>query len=536
MKLSLLPALLLLAAAPTFAQGDPTYTVHGTVFDTVTNQPIPRALVESNDSRLATLTDASGRFTLPIVLPPAADRTVPPEIQLTAVRPGYLPASPEPVDLLSPEIQLRLTPAATLTGQVAAAALEDPTDIGVQLYSRTVSSDGTYVWLPLQTQRTDGHGTFRFTRLPPGDYTIATTPLLPTELYPARTGPAQQYPETFLGGTPSLDGSLKLHLRAGTTARADLQLRLATYYPVTIPLRNKFVQNEIGVEILNIESSTGLPCAYSEPHQACDCWFQPGPHTLIFYSDLKTQSYAQLDLNVPAAPLTTAPVVLSPAAPIPIRVTQQFSHPEQMSEREQQATRPGMLSRKMPLVMIALSNSRTRESSSSGELGEDGKQSMRALPPGTYQAEYGSTHGYVAAITSGSTDLRYQSLVLTGSTAPEPLDVTVRDDGPTLTGTVDFGTTPSPHHPVVMLLPADGARRTAYAFPGAGGTFKIENFVPGDYRVVAFEPTPAMPQLAYRDPEVRALIEAQTPVLHALPNQQLNIAVPLFHLPDDPTP
>ena len=52
------------------AQTDALYHVHGRVLNASTHHPIARALVATNDHRLATMTDTNGTFALEVSVAP----------------------------------------------------------------------------------------------------------------------------------------------------------------------------------------------------------------------------------------------------------------------------------------------------------------------------------------------------------------------------------------------------------------------------------------------------------------------------------
>src|SRR6202166_3004587 len=118
--------------------------------------------------------------------------------------------------------------------------------------------------------------------------------------------------------------------------------------------------------------------------------------------------------------------------------------------------------------------------------------------PGRYRVSANTGLGYVSAITSGSTDLLQKPLVVgAGGTIPA-MEITVRDDGAELEGTVDSSkssaaaTVPPGRfggpQDIVYVVPTDGMdSRTKVTAINPDGSFAISQIAPGTYHVLAIE-------------------------------------------------
>src|SRR5207302_6660247 len=51
------------------------------------------------------------------------------------------------------------------------------------------------------------------------------------------------------------------------------------------------------------------------------------------------------------------------------------------------------------------------------------------VPPGRYRVRVIVNGGYASSVVSGSTDLQQNLLTVDGGSAPQPIEITVRDDG-----------------------------------------------------------------------------------------------------------
>ena len=173
--------------------------LHGTVVNSVTHEPISRALVFSPDNRYATMTDSQGGFEF--TFPPAAtakstnpgsagtvglsarmelNDTNRPSM-LMALKPGFL-ADPneQPPNLQlssAKEVTISLVPEALIVGHVALPTSEAPDPIEVEIYRRQVQ-DGRARWESGGVARTKSNGEFRFAGLSAGTYKLLTHELM----------------------------------------------------------------------------------------------------------------------------------------------------------------------------------------------------------------------------------------------------------------------------------------------------------------------------------------------------------------------
>src|SRR6202166_3065249 len=116
--------------------------------------------------------------------------------------------------------------------------------------------------------------------------------------------------------------------------------------------------------------------------------------------------------------------------------------------------------------------------------------------PGRYRVSVNTGIGYVSAITSGSTDLLQKPLVVgAGGTIPA-MEITVRDDGAELDGTLDFVKVGPGRQALqrrwdgplgnIYVIPIDKIdSRLKVGYANGDGTFTIQQIAPGTYHVFA---------------------------------------------------
>src|SRR5215470_17088413 len=158
------------------SQNKNRFSLGGTVVNSVTGEPVSRALVSAADRQYA-MTDTSGHFQL--------DGLHGGDVMLTAAKPGFFnpdPAGPiqEPSVRVSltadiADVVVKLMPQAVVAGRItslAGAALED---FPVRLYVRKIL-EGRAQWQPAGTTQTDEDGAFRIADLRPGQYCLSAGP------------------------------------------------------------------------------------------------------------------------------------------------------------------------------------------------------------------------------------------------------------------------------------------------------------------------------------------------------------------------
>jgi hypothetical protein len=143
----------------------------------------------------------------------------------------------------------------------------------------------------------------------------------------------------------------------------------------------------------------------------------------------------------------------------------------------------------------------------------------------------------VASINSGSTDLLHQPLIIGMSGSVSPLEITLRDDGVDVEGTVYSAdttldrVTPNSafNQPLgfVCLVPMDSIdKRCRTAWVGADGTFNFQQLAPGSYHALAMER--GHPQIDWLSDEILAQYESKAQVVHVARDQKERIRLPLI--------
>ena len=241
------PASLLRAQAPSAPQKAPrTYTISGTVVSAATGTPLAQTrvtLIDTNNSRNAAslLTGEGGRFTFP--------RLGPGKYSLQGSRRGYLTSGYQQheqfwsaivtgEELETENLQLRLMPAAVLSGKVLDETGEPVRGAEIKLYMEQHANGMTRVMPAGNTQAND-LGVFEFFSLSPGKYFAAVSArpwyaVHPPSAAPDNTGSPPvlvdksldvAYPITYYGGTTSSEEASPILIKGGD--REEIEISLA---------------------------------------------------------------------------------------------------------------------------------------------------------------------------------------------------------------------------------------------------------------------------------------------------------------------
>jgi len=517
-----------LAAPSVFGQAYPpedadTFTIRGIVINSVTHAAVARALVFSADNHFASLTDGDGRFQFKIrhprnprnprsqgnltnALPPpgTADSRTVTNLFLNARKPGYLDGAGRQVSIDSdgddpPEVRMSLIPEALITGRVNLPATDGTQEIQVHVYRRQVQ-EGRANWIPAGSARTRATGEFRLANLHEGDYKLFTGELLDSDpLTVDPRGPLFGYPPAYFPSAADFESAAIIHLQAGQIFSATLTPSRKEYYRVRIGVVNVPPGAGVGVFVEpQGHRGPGYSLGFNTNDSAVEGTLPNGSYTVEAISYGENGSTGTVNFSVNGAPVRGLNMALVPNGFIEARVR---------DERTKSDNNPPQ----SPLNLASAFNVRlapTGEFTQANVLWlrpsrnqEDESLQVGGAPPGTYRVRAGCyPWGYVASVNSGGRDLLQQPLVVGLGAAIPTLEITIRDDGAELQGTIDnwprdermpMPRNASGDEPTVVLLPApDGAGQFCQMPASPTGEFSFPQVPPGEYRVIAFDHLP----------------------------------------------
>lgn len=564
MRFSLFAGCLLFSALLIRAQStvDTVYRLHGSVVNGVTGRPIGRALVVSQDRRLATMTNAEGQFSLEVSVPAAAaaqaetkrqfvggsvltgsDGSVGPLVSsggtglvLSAQRPGYLESRQGANVLLDSNagtrsITLRLLPAASIHGQITANGAEGLRGVRVELLRRAVL-DGRPSWQMASARQVEADGSFSMTDLQPGEYTVATSEWSPVGFNGAADAAAtEQYPPDFLGDTRTLEGATKIHLAYGQSAQADLHLRAVPYYPVTIPVQGLAPNTGANVRVVAGAGFQLYQLGWSNSDTAVKGALPDGDYLVIVNTFGSQHAGTQVPIHVANAPVMHAPAGLTPTQDIPVLVRDERTQTGNGGSANVtlQVIGGSSLQVSTPGFFLAVRPEDPEAGGGGMMQNTAGGTVLQNMMPGRYFVQGNALgRGYIAAITCDGVNLLTGAMVVNDSGHTSPVEVVLRDDSGTISGTVDVASR-GLSAARVLIVPTDGSGHVLHAYVTAAGKFEMGNVPPGSYRVFAM-PADTNETLPYLDAEAMKPYDGKGSAVSVMAGQTAQVQAELIAL------
>lgn len=502
--IALLPLALASAIPQARAQDAPAapsgYTVRGAVVNAVTSQPVARALVSLAQDQ-AMLTDTNGQFSFANV---AAGNYA-----LSVTKPGYQGRGgfmggmhsvppftrqhPEPplqiqVGPDMPSVSLSIVPLAAIAGHIALSTADPADEIRIQAFDRRIQN-GRPHWTLAGEARTRSDGSFRIANLEPGSYRLSTSASLdrPGLALNAR-GSVWGYPSLYYPGTTDVSGAGILTVGAGQQVEADITVVRQQFFPV-VGVVHSSAETPANFEILDSAGrQTGLFARFDRQDGTVHAAVPNGTWTIEAHAFGKSPEWGSTTFQVNGAPATFA-ISLQSIPRIPVIIRRDFSN---WDSSQPVGAGPGM--------NIELTNADEMRSASFGGMGRDeaaggtGWQ-LNISEPGRYWVKAEAfPPAYVSSVTSGGVDLGSNPLVVLPGSTPPAVEVTLRDDGGTITGIIGSQTPGAPNPNAagespqvwVYAIPLfSTAAALRNVMPNSDGQFSFYAMAPGSYRVVA---------------------------------------------------
>jgi Carboxypeptidase regulatory-like domain len=540
MLLLAFPSLRLHAQYENNGTGQKNYEVRGTVVNSVTHEPIARALVTiTEETSSSQLTDNQGRFEFPNV---PTGRSV-----LQARRPGFFaPGSRGDVFLpiaVGSDIgdrTLTLEPAGSITGQITMPASDPGSNIRVQLMRRTIQ-EGRARWAIAGMKLTNSEGVFRFGNLQRGDYKLITASSLDPDIFssqaPVRWGfPSASYPEE---GNSDTTGFLRL--TPGQQLNAPLAVTREPFYSVTIPVANQLPQG-YSVQISDGRGRLNdVSTFYDSRQQQFRAYLPNGSFTVTIQSYMPSPGFASEPITVRNAPVQVQGLAILPIHPIPVTIRKEFTSANndgpQMIEIEN--GKQVEISRDINLMLFSAAEEEFVGVNLRHEPGGDNSAwVLENVLPGKYWVQTYANQGYVASITAGGTDLARDPLVIGPGGTSAPIEIVLRNDMATMSVRLK-NTSPSINasspndtpelHPDIQsplgflyLVPQFDTSSVVQQAVPLQQTTSLLNLRPGTYRVLALD-RPF--DLEYRNPKALEAYSGKGQTITLEPNGTANIDV-----------
>jgi hypothetical protein len=458
-----------------------TYTLAGTVINSVTGDPIPRAVVQAGER--IQFTDSQGRFQF--------GGSAAGTYTIFAVKPGFFSESDVSDGLSRPTTVtagpdssptvVKLVPEGIIFGHIRDENGEPLEGVAVGVQGWRIV-DGRRQSQPFGGQSTDENGYFRIFGLNPGTYYVsATAPANWGAILPGR-GAREGYPPSYFPGVRQRSAATPIRLAAGQSVQADFALRRVLTFQVSGQLVG---YPGIRLHMLQISDA-------SDPSATVGVRLDRGTGTFIAPAvpagSYRIQARAddesgrslmgEVTVNV-NADVSGVVVAVAPAVSIPVVVNTEFlsSSPTNRSDtvtvRLDMADGQGVIG----------SNQLSTPEESNGQH----RLVVASVSPGRYYVDVlPAGNWYVQSLVSGSTDLFSEPLTVVSGSQLAPIEAVLRDDPATLAG--DVRSDGAAAVGIVLALMADAPLRVPRVVPAdAQGAFRFDNLPPGSYILLAFD-------------------------------------------------
>jgi hypothetical protein len=547
------------------AESSQAQTIHGVVINSISHEPIGRALVSSTDNRLATMTDSQGRFEF--VIPGAAVNTAQTAIAgvntfhgtaratvsalgittLTATKPGFLADpndGPGTVQLNHDhDITLSLVPEALITGRVMVSSYDGATPVQVQLYKRQVL-EGRAHWVPAGEATARANGEFRFAELYPGIYKLFTLEVLDRD--PETFTPGAQlygYPPIYFPAAHDFASAATIRLEAGKTFQADLSPIRQAYYRVKVPVGNAVPGAPVAVTVMpQGHRGPGFSLGYNDRDRSIEGMLPNGVYALEAASYGPSPASGTLTISVRDAAVDGPTMMLVSNASITVNVRPEFSS---ASARSGPLLRGGGRYFNIRLEPADDFGQGRAAYLRPPKSPQDTSLVIDSVAPGRYWVRVDSSVGFASSITSGALDLLHHPLIVAAGASAPPIEITLRDDAAELQGTIEavgsslnagqvsYGfaggtmyTSSSPPAAYIYCVPLpDSTGQFVQGIAMQDGEFNLSKVPPGAYQVLVF--ARQQPELEYEDPDAMRAYDSKGLVVRLVAGQKEHVRLPL---------
>jgi hypothetical protein len=532
------------------------------VVNSVTHEPIGRALVYSPDNRFATMTDSEGHFEFTFAKTDndntndgsgSANKLSYRRANifgLMARKPGFIEgriAQTLQSGGAGKDFVISLTPESLVIGRVLLSNAEASDPIQLELYRRQVL-EGRAHWALAGSTSTKSNGEFRFAELAAGSYKLLTRELMDRD--PLASDPKEQvygYPPVYFPNATDFAAGQTIQLAAGQIFQADISLVRHAYYPVKVVLANSPSTPGISI-VVSVQGhrGPGYALGYNHREQMIEGLLPNGNYTLEASSFGPNGASGVLNISVKGAAVEGARMTLVPNGSIGVNMKEEFTSTEESPSHVFVFNGHANAQRVAPYLNLHLEAvddfGQERTAYMRPRSAEDDSLAIEGVQPGRYWVRTNSSRGFVASITAGTTDLRHQPLIVGLGGSSSPIEVTMRDAGADVDGTIDGVATslsgtdgvaaPPDNSPHVYFVPlADSGGEFRDAWVSAEGKFG-QQLPPGTYLALAFDRP--QPELEYGNPEAIRAFEERGQLIRVTAGQKDHLHLQLISTNEKP--
>jgi hypothetical protein len=450
----------------------PKFSVSGTVVNSATSQPIPKALVQANGK--VAMTDADGHFEV--------DGVAGPNLVLSARRPGFNETGMSQVnrkmDSNLENITVKLVPQSKISGRILDRDGEPVEGVLVQCSAREIVN-GRKQWQPRGSVSTDETGSYVMEDLMPGTYILHTREKQLYFTQPKTEAARYVFPPTYYPDSPTQELAQSLTLTPGGEARADFSLQAVRGTRITMTTVPE--ASNVMTSIFQGEDQFGGSSArMSKTGEFIFPAVPPGTWNIVARGPFGPRQgegnepamYGEIQVEVGATDIDNLKLPLGKLADIT-------------------ATVSGQENAGVQLQLFSKNGTMTNELSAT----PGGESVMSGVSPGSYRvvARSAGSTGCVTALTSGSQDLLHDDLVVSAGATVPAIQAVVSSNCPQLTVNSSSGQT------ATVVVTSDNKQfepQLGYISSQSGAV--INGLTEGDYKVCAFDD---ITDLEYANPE-----------------------------------
>jgi hypothetical protein len=433
------------------------------------------------------------------------------------------------------EITIYLQPEAMIIGHVNVPGSEGDVQIECELYRRELQG-GQMAWSPAGTFRTWTGGEFRFSDLEAGTYKLITHEQMDREsLLPVPGAPLFGYPPVYYPNTTDFSAASPIIVHAGETSQVNLTVARQQYYPVHIPVANPPAAGGINLNVHPMgHRSPGWSLGYNPAEEAIDGLLPDGTYTVEATSFGEPRSSGIVNFSVRGAPAEGTPLRWIPDTPLTVIVREEFASDH---DAPQMMTMTPNGPRRMPDVQVSLVSMEEFDSfggfnqARQVEGSDEHTFLLEDVGPGRYKVRVASSSGYAASIQSGGTDLLHQTLVVGLGAEIPPIEITMRDDGAEVSGTVEEAKgselnsqANNPNRPLrfAYLLPlGDSSLQYPPMAQFQGENFQLKQVPPGNYLLLVYPDAPQ--DLPFGNDEAVDVLKSKGQIIQVEAGEKLSV-------------
>jgi hypothetical protein len=469
-------------------RADETYTLRGKVVSSVDGTPVRGALVQLNGpARGNALTGNDGSF--------AFSKLAAGEFEISARKQGYFASEQgEPLDAViervqldagTPELSLSLIPEGILHGKIVDEQGEPLEGLEVQARPRFGTNSGANAG-EQHTSVTSEAGEYRIVGLPPGSYYLLETPKTGTSneaMLLAVRRMKSGIPIHFYPGVLEATQAAAIRVLPGSSQQINWRIAHQPLYQVSGRVQANGGSGNLMVGLVSSYSDQNFTLALASPDGSFVFHgVAAGEYAVAaILGENEDSEKLNMGVKVITVKANMQDLVLQafPKTRIPVRFKEEYTH-KSGTEAADDSVPASVEFLRVDLpyeIATKLSNGRA-------DWDAQKKEIQLWLEPGTFRIGIAAPPKiYAASAMSGNTDLLKEDLVVAPGSEPEPIELVLRDDPASLTGTVRQDAKPAQGR--VVLLPENWPRQAAIIAADAGGRFWVQSLAPGRYFLLA---------------------------------------------------